>query len=165
MITIKTKIVDCIYCVNCPAKLYAKNNTEVKLGFGNLYANKIIIVPTYSVDYKKTGNYISSISILKDYLPNIEENYYITRDAKCYIPQYNINNDIGKYCSLVLNRELAKLQAKYIFVFGDVDLSYVHRLILNRYRIKRYYNPYCLVVGNDYVKNQFKEQLKEMESL
>ncbi len=165
MIVNRVKITNCVYCVNCPARLYAKNDTELNLGFGNLYANKIIIVPTYSVDYKKTGTYISSINILKDYLPNIEENYYITRDAKCYIPQYDINNDIGKYCSSILNKQLARLQAKYIFAFGDVDLSYVHKLILNRYKIKRYYNPYCLVVGNDYVKNQFKEQLKEMESL
>lgn len=155
--------ITCVYCVNCPAKLYVKNN--ISLGFGNLYADKIIIVPTYSLEYNKTGNYISAIKILQDRIPNLNENYYITRDAKCYVPQYNINNDIGKYCSWILNKELSRLQAKYIFAFGDVDLSYIHKLILNRYKIKRYYNPYCLIVGNDYVKKQFEEQLKEMESL
>ena len=126
--------ITCIHCVNCPAKLYVKNN--ISLGFGNLYADKIIIVPTYSLDYKKTGNYISAIKILQDRIPNLNENYYITRDAKCYVPQYDINNDIGKYCSWILSRELSRLQAHYIFAFGDEDLSCINKLILNSFFCK-----------------------------
>lgn len=164
MIQTKYNILDCAGCSQCPSKLYAKQDTKVKLGFGNVYANKLIILPVYSIDYAG-GNYISAINIIKDYVKDIEENYYVTMHPKCYIPQYDIRNNTGKYCAWILNKELNKINAKYLLAFGDVDLSVVNATILAKFIIKRYFNPYCMVVGNNYVKEKFKEQIKEMESL
>lgn len=159
------KIASCINCVNCPARLYTKT-TNVILGFGNLYSNKVIVLPTYSLDYKGKGTYINTASILINIIGDrIFEDYYVTREIKCYSnSEYEIDEVCKRYCSIFLNKELFTTKAKHLFAFGDVDLGYVRPSILNKFHVHRMFNPYCTIVGNDYVKGMFEKQIAKMIS-
>lgn len=163
----KVKIHDCALCTNCPGRLYSKFNDVVTYGFGNLNANKLIVLPSYSLDYKKDGSYISAAHVLIDKIgDSIFEDYYVTRETKCYtIKQYDITYNCRDFCSIILTKELLRIKAKHLFAFGDVDFHSLDPRVLNKFIIHRYFNPYCLIVGDEYVKKQFVEQLKEMESI
>lgn len=162
----KINIKSCAGCANCPAKLFAGNSDLITYGFGNIYANKVIILPTYSLDYKD-GSYISTAEILINLIgKKIFEDYYVTREIKCYnLSRYDVSEACRANCGKYLYNELNNLKANYIFAFGDVSLTYVPNKVLNKYIIKRYFNPYCMIAGNDYLKSKLQEQIKEMEAL
>lgn len=159
------KICNSSICIGCPSKLYVKDDEVITYGFGNFYSNKIIVLPSYSLHEK--GDYISNATILKNILGDkLFEEYYITRDTKCYnVSDYSIKDAALKHCSAILSNELYKFSGKYLFAFGDVDLSYIDYRILNKFKIFRLYNPYVLIVGNDVIKNTFKEQINNMVNL
>lgn len=153
-------------CMNCPARLYAKDGETIKLGIGNVCANKIIVLPSYSLVEK--GNYISCLQVLKNMVEEnkLLEEYYITRDIKCYnVGSYDIHDRCVSQCASLLQSELNRISPKHLFVFGDVDLSYLHNKVLSKFIIHRYYNPYVMIVGTEYLQNKFKEQIQQMTEL
>lgn len=152
-------------CYNCPAKLYAKDGETIKLGFGNSFADKVIVLPSYSLVEK--GDYISCAKVLLDIVGSrLYEDFYVTRDIKCYnVSSYDIHDACIINCNTFLNYELSKFIGKKLFVFGNVDLSRIDKNILNTYIVYRLFNPYIMIVGEQVLKNKFINDVKMMMNL
>lgn len=153
-------------CLNCPSRLDCKEGETIKLGFGNINANKVIVLPSYNL-YEK-GNYISGASVLIKYIgyDKLLEDYYVTRDIKCWnVSSYDTYDTCASLCASILAYELNRINAKHLFVFGNVDLSVVHPRILRKFIIHRILNPYVMLTEVEPLKNTFLEQIDKMKNI
>lgn len=153
-------------CMNCPSRLDCKEGETIKLGFGNINANKVIVLPSYNI-YEK-GNYISGASVLIKYIgyDKLLEDYYVTRDIKCWnVSSYDTHDTCASLCAPILTSELSRINAKHLFVFGNVDLSVIHPRILRKFIIHRILNPYVMLTEVKPLKDTFLEQIDKMKNI
>lgn len=160
---ISKKTTDCIMCKNCPCRIF-NSNKIIRYGKGNLYGDKVIILPPYKTD-SITFTPIEE-SILKDILlkSNISlDSCYITRAIKCYSDSKGINRNSTYHCFKTIIEEIKFIKPKYIFCFGNETVDYpnwIRDLGYDKYifwyptfMIKFYNENNYNNIVNDFIKN------------
>lgn len=152
------KISTAYSCNRCPLKLYADKESTITLGVGNILAGKVIILPKYDTNAKI--GYLSILKILEEEYNKITSNliyedYYITRQIKCY-SYNNFNMDLiaRQCCKDHLFYEIIRIRPKLIINF-DKDLDFPEC------GIKRIdvISPAVMYYDNQSLKDKFVEQL------
>lgn len=121
-ITAYAKINACKTCVDCPLRVFAKEDDNVVLGIGNIFAKQWIVLPTYNT---KCATYKTRLDVLIDVYKELtdrelREDFYITRDIKCINPSsYLLYHAAKDSCAHFLRYEYIKLHPQNIVWFSD----------------------------------------------
>ena len=147
-------------CKRCPLRLYNDKDYTITLGVGNIQAGKIIILPKYDTNAKI--GYLSILKILEEEYNKITSNliyedYYITRQIKCY-SYNNFNMDLiaRECCKDHLLYEIIRIRPKLIINF-DKDLDFPECGI----RKIDVISPAVIYYDNQSLKDKFVEQLSK----
>jgi hypothetical protein len=122
-----------VICENCPLRLFNPDNKVCMKGVGDVYSDKLIVLPY--IDKKAFKHHGIDSGILfedvKEVLDSstggcMEANYYITSLIKCKESyKLDMTDDIVSRCSMHLYNEISQLRPKYVFLFGNA----VNRLL------------------------------------
>lgn len=163
---LKTNIhqIKCEQCSECPLHVYSNDNDVVIFGVGNIFADTILVLPSY--DTKAKVNYTTILSIVEKAYYQIEhkdiyEECYVTRTIKCYDKSnYNLMQDAIKHCKEFLYYEVIKLKPRRIIIFDSkFDTT---ELEMNTFaRIAHVINPGVMYYDNNKLKQTFMKQFKE----
>lgn len=154
-------IYKCSNCINCPYRLYQKQNDTVKQGQGNYFGKAIFIVDDdESVKIlKKVYEYLTGRDIFED--------YYVTTLYKCkYNKDIKRPRVVGTNCIKNVREEINKIQINVVYAIGTNVTSIVANYIKNTNHIldtnfnnKLYYlfnySPKWCKIGNIVLKDTF----------
>ncbi len=117
----------CRNCINCPYRLYQKQNDIVKQGQGNYFGKAIFIVDDDE-----------SVKILKQVYENLTgrdifEDYYVTTLYKCkYNKDIKRPGIVGMNCIKNVREEINKIQTGVVYAIGTNVISIVSNYLNNK---------------------------------
>lgn len=120
----------CRNCINCPYRLYQKQNDIVKQGQGNYFGKAIFIVDDDE-----------SVKILKEVYEHLTsrdifEDYYITTLYKCkYNKDIKRPEIVGMSCIKNIREEINKLYIDDVYAIGTKVTSIISKYLSNNNHI------------------------------
>ena len=156
----------CEVCSKCPCRIYADEDDKIILGVGNIYADTVVILPSY--DVKAGIGYPTILKIMQDAYKDIVgkellENCYVTRTIKCFNKtDFNLEKDAVKSCFTNLIYEVSRIKPKKVIILDkqiyDFGLYSCNR---GKFAVKTVISPGVMYYDNQKLKDTFIEQLKE----
>ena len=162
----------CRNCINCPYRLYQKQNDIVKQGQGNYFGKAIFIVDDDE-----------SVKILKQVYENLTgrdifEDYYVTTLYKCkYNKDIKRPGIVGMNCIKNVREEINKIQTGVVYAIGTNVISIVSNYLNNKnlvldtildinFKYKTFYlvnyNPKWCKKGNIVLKDTFINEFSKI---
>lgn len=138
-------------CARCPNRIF---NTGIYIqgGRGSIHGDVVFLFPRGDRNYCEGYQLFTDIGNLYDEYSgrNNTEDVYMTYSIKCACSNnYNTYlTAIGK-CRNILWKELARINYKYLFIFGDAYLS-----------ISNNHIPRFMATGGKYIFNNYSPLIK-----
>lgn len=109
-----------IDCINCPNRIF-NTGSYIIGGRGSIHGDIVFLFPKSDKEYNNNQLFIDVGNLYDEYSGrNNTEDVYMTYSVKCSCSNnYDTYNAAVNNCRKILWKELAKLNYKYLFIFGE----------------------------------------------
>lgn len=110
-----------IDCINCPNRIF-NTGSYIIGGRGSIHGDIVFLFPKSDKEYNNNNQLFIDVGNLYDEYSgrNNTEDVYMTYSIKCSCSNnYDTYNAAVNNCRKILWKELAKINYKYLFIFGE----------------------------------------------